>query len=538
MDVQSLPNDNDELKQLLLKVIANQETYQSTIDSQAKHIEDQAIRIEILEAELRLQRQKRFGASSEKHRDIYTEDLFKKDVQNIDLPTESDDDNIITVPEHKRKRRGQGNKKPLPQVDLVYDLSEEEKVCPRCNKKLKPIKDKTLVQYAIIPAQFYLVNHIRKRYACDCKQCIKTAEMPKQVIPKSEASPQILAYLMVSKFLDGLPLHRQEKIAARQDMDLPRTKTSRWLIKSSDLFVPMINLCEDQFFSNDIGMADETGVQVLKEDLRSPESKSYLWMRRGGPPDKPVVLVDYSPSRAGEIPLRLLDGFKGYLVTDAYAGYNPAIEKQGLKWVACNDHARRKYKEALQSLPKTHKKKGETIAEKALVFYNQLYALERKSKHLSYDERYRYRQEHSLPVWKQFHDWLLSTATHIYDEKTRTAINYTINHYEALTRYCEDGRLPISNIQCEHVAKTIAISRKNFLFCDTPQGAHASAKIYSIIETARANGHNPLNYLTVLMTELPNVESLEGYEALLPWNITPDQIREKMANYPTLRLAP
>jgi len=133
----------------------------------------------------------------------------------------------------------------------------------------------------------------------------------------------------------------------------------------------MINLCEDQFLNNDIGMADETGIQVLKEDQRSPESKSYLWMRRGGQPDKPVVLVDYSPSRAGEIPLRLLAGFKGYLVTDAYAGYNPAIEKQGLKWVACNDHARRKYKDALQSLPKT-KKKGETIAEKVLAFYNQL----------------------------------------------------------------------------------------------------------------------------------------------------------------------
>jgi len=156
----------------------------------------------------------------------------------------------------------------------------------------------------------------------------------------------------------------------------------------------------------------------------------------------------------------------------------------------------------LQSLPKAHKKKGETIAEKALAFYNQLYALERKSKHFSYDERYRYRQEHGLPVWKQFHDWLLSTATKIYDEKTRIAINYTIKHYEALTRYCEDGRLPISNIQCEHVAKTIAISRKNFLFCDTPEGAHASAKIYSIIETARANGHK---YLIQRLRRLPPI---------------------------------
>ena len=150
--------------------------------------------------------------------------------------------------------------------------------------------------------------------------------------------------------------------------------------------------------------------------------------------------------------------------------------------------------------------------------------------------KYDLRQQKSLPIWKDFHRWLVSVKDRVYDEKTRIAVNYTLNHYEALIRYCEDGRLPMSNIECEHVAKTIAISRKNFMFCDTLSGAHASARIYSVLETARANGHHPLNYLTVLLTRLPSIDSLEGYEALLPWNLSPEAVRGEVAGYPTLLL--
>ena len=533
MDVQSLPDDLAQLKQLLLQVLTSRETHDKQLQDRDAIIDYQSKRIAFLEAELRLQRQKRFGASSEKHKDQLTIELFGTADQDTEFAILKEDD-TITIPEHQRKRGRRKKNKTLPVVEVVYDLADEEKVCPHCHDTLTPIKDKTLSQYAVIPAQYYVIHHVRKRYACSCKHCIKTAEMPKQVLPKSEASPQLLAYLMVSKFLDGLPLYRLEKMAARENMDLPRTKTSRWLIKSSESLQPLLNLMEDQFFSYDIGLADETGVQVLKEDLRAPENKSYLWMRRGGPPDKPVVLVNYEPSRAGDIPLRLLDGFKGYLVTDAYAGYNPAIEKQELKWVACNDHARRKFKEAHQSLGK-NVNQGDTVAAIGLAYYKRLYQIERESKDQTADKRKQYRQEHSIPTWKAFHDWLLSVSGTVYDEKTQTAVNYTLKYYDALTRYCEDGRLPISNIRCEHVAKTIAIPRKNFLFCDTPQGAHASARIYSIIETAKACGHNPLKYLTVLFTELPNVNALEDYEALLPWNLTPEQVNEKITEYPSLQ---
>lgn len=545
MDVQPfLPDNLDELKSLLLQVLATQKKHEeeiaqrdALIKKQSSLIEQQQKRITLLEAELRLQRQKRFGSSSERHEDP-TLNLFNELEWIIDHPELSQDDDHIDIPAHQRKKRSRHLDPALPRVDVIHDVPDEEKVCGCCHSQMPAIKDDILEQLAIIPAQYYVIRHIRKRYACSCKGTIRTASMPEQVIPKSQASPALLAYLMVSKFLDGLPLYRLEKIAAREGMELPRCKMARWLIQASEHFQPLINLMEDQFYQYDIGLADETGLQVLKEALREPETKSYLWMRRGGPPDKRVVLVNYAPSRSGDIPLQLLDGFKGYLVTDAYAGYNPAIKKQGLMWIACNDHCRRKFKEAIDSLEKKAKKKP-TTASMALGYYKRLYKIEKKAKQLklSVTEKYEYRQQYSVPVWKEFHDWLLTVKDRVYDEKTRTAIDYALKHHEALTRYCDDGRLPISNIECEHVAKTIALSRKNFLFCDTPSGAHASARIYSVLETARANGHHPLNYLTVLLMELPTVKDIEGYEALLPWNFKPEQVRQKTASYPTLLLA-
>lgn len=539
MDVRtSLPDDIDQLKQLLLQVLSTQDTYEDNIKHRDQKIDQQQKRIELLEAQIRLHQQKRFGASSEKHQDPYTLNLFNEAEWEADKSPVAEDD-FIDVPAHKRKKKSRDIDPSLPRVNVIHDLPEEEKVCDQCNELMSGIKDDILEQYAIIPAQYFIIRHVRKRYACDCKACIKTASMPKQPIPKSQASPQILAFFMVAKYLDGLPLYRLEKIAEREGINMPRDKMARWLIQSSTLFQPIINLLEDMFLSYDISLADETGIQVLKEASRAPENKSFLWLRRGGPPDKPVVLVDYSPSRAGEIPLKLMDGLKGYLVTDAYGGYNPVMKKQSLKFVACNDHSRRKYKEAFQSLEKKAKKKV-TVASQALEFYKRLYKLEKQAKKLNLDAsaKYDFRQKYSVPIWKEFHAWLIGVKTEgVYDEKTRIAVNYTLKNFEALTRYCEDGRLPISNIECEHVAKSIAISRKNFMFCDTPQGAHASARIYSMLQTAKANGHHPLHYLTVLLTELPNVDSVEGYEALLPWILTPEKVREKMVDYPTLSLA-
>jgi hypothetical protein len=321
----------------------------------------------------------------------------------------------------------------------------------------------------VIPQQYYVIRHVRPTFACSCKACIRTASMPAQPLPACQVSPQLLAHVMVSKYLDGLPLYRQEKIAAREGLDLPRARLARWLIDSSRVFQPLVNLLTDTFFDYDIAMSDDTGIRVLKEDGRAAISQSALWIRRGGPPDKPVVLVDYAVSKSGETAYGLLSEFRGTLVCDGASNFNKAVTRNGLSVALCNDHARRRFHKVCAGLGK--EKAAGSIAQQGLYWYRRLYA-------------------------------------------------------------CNDGRLPISNIQSEHVAKTIAIARKNFLFADTAAGAASSGRIFSLIETARANGHHPQRYLSVLLTELPNVTDADQVEALLPWNLTPAMVAERCAAYP------
>ena len=246
-----------------------------------------------------------------------------------------------------------------------------------------------------------------------------------------------------------------------------------------------------------------------------------------------MVIVDYSPSRAGEVAKTLFDGFKGYLVCDGYSGYLPLSQSGDVILVNCNDHARRRFRKVVESVGKDHQA-DEIIAARALLWYQCLYDLEDEIKERSVEEKYTARQLKAAPLWAQFIAWARKIIDDgVHHKPTRSALQYLLNHQKGLQRYCEDGRLPISNIRAEHVAKVIAIPRKNFLFSDSKDGAKASAMIYSIIETARANGHNPHQYLSVMLTEFPVADTPEKIKALLPWNITPEQVTEKFNTYPT-----
>ena len=354
--------------------------------------------------------------------------------------------------------------------------------------------------------------------------------MPAQPLPGTQASPVLLAWLMVSKYLDGLPLYRLEKIAKRSGVDLPRNKTARWLVDIGSKLMVFYEFFAEALISYDIAWGDETGFQVLKEPKRAPQSKGWLWVRRGGPPDKPVVLLDYSPSRSGEVAKSLFDGFKGYLVCDAYSGYLPLSDAIR---VYCNDHARRRFKHIVKSVGKDHQA-DEIIAARALLWYQCLYDIEDEIKDLSPQEKYKIRQKKAVGLWKQFIAWASKLMEEgVQHQPTRAALKYLLNHQVELQRYCDDGRLPISNIASEHTVKTIAVPRKNFLFSDTKDGAKSSAITYSVIETSRANGHDPNKYLTVVLTELPAAKTKAQIEALLPWNLTPEQVAEKFNTYPT-----
>ena len=542
-----LPDDPAALKALLeqqqrtienqLRALGHSQSKLDTAEQRVERFRQKAARkqgqIELLEERLRRLIAHRFGRRSEKHPDQFQ--LFNEAELLVQANACAEDeahDEQINVPAHTRRRKKASHALPaeLPRVDVVYDLNPSETHCS-CGKALDRIGEQVLEQLAVIPQQYYVIRHIRPTFACTCKAYIRTASMPAQPLPASQASAQLLSHVMVSKYLDGLPLYRQEKMAAREGLALPRAKLARWLIDGSKVLQPVVNLLTDTFFDYDIAMSDDTGIQVLKEDGRAAARQSALWIRRGGPPDKPVVLVDYAPSKSGKTAYGLLSEFRGTLVCDGAPNFNQAVRRNGLNVALCNDHARRRFHKVCVGLGK--KKAAGSIAQQGLQWYRQLYAIERDSKDLSDEETCAQRQAQAVPVWKDFIAWAHQVQREgMAHAGTRDALSYVIKHAEGLQRYCDDGRLPISNIQSEHVAKTIAIARKNFLFADTAAGAESSGRIFSLIETARANGHNPQRYLSVLLSELPNVTAVEQVEALLPWNLTADQVAERYAAYP------
>ena len=259
-------------------------------------------------------------------------------------------------------------------------------------------------------------------------------------------------------------------------------------------------------------------MQVLKEPGKPAESGSYLWVQRGGPPDHPILLYDYDPSRSQTVPIRLLEGFAGYLLTDGYEAYGKVCADYGLTAVGCWAHVRRKFDEAIkaQGLLGPGKRKA-SLAGTAMAMIQQLYRIERETKSLSPDERQRIRQERAIPLLRDIRTWL---DEHLPIVPPRSALgkamNYAHNQWPKLIVYVEDGRLRIDNNLTENTIRPFVIGRKNVLFCDTVAGANASANLYSLIETAKANGIEPYAYLRTVFTELPQATSVDKIEALLP----------------------
>jgi transposase len=408
-------------------------------------------------------------------------------------------------------------------VEVIHELPENERHCPHDGSLLTEIGEVTSEQLDIVPARIQVIRHIRKQYACRCGQCIKTAALPPQPIPKSMASPGLLAHITVSKYQDALPLYRQETILNRIGVDLPRATLANWMIQAGGLIQPLINLLRDRLLSYDILQMDETPVQVLKEPGKTAQSKSYLWLQRGGPPDQPVVLYDYDPGRGAGVPKRLLDGFQGYLQTDGYDGYNAVVAVNGLTHVGCMAHARRKFDEAVKAQGK-NRQRGK--AHRGLALIQKLYRIEKQARKLTPDARHDYRQRHAWPILDELRAWLDEALPQVPPTSaTGRALNYLHSEWDKLIRYLDDGRLEIDNNGAENAIRPFVLGRKNWLFSASVKGVKASANLYSLIETAKANGLEPYAYLRHLFTELPKAETAEAIEVLLPGNLDTGQIR-------------
>lgn len=483
--------------------------------------------IERLRAQLRLLLSQRFAAKSERvEGDSSQLGLFDEAEVDAAAETEEDSAAVTTVVGHTRAR---GRRRPLPahlpREEIIHDLVEADKTCPHDGTRLAVMGEETSEQLDIIPAQIRVLHHRRLKYACPCcHQHVVTAPMPAQPIPKSQASAGLLASIATAKYADALPLYRQSTQFERIGFDASRQTLARWMVQCGELVQPLINLLRDRLLESAYIRMDETTVQVLKEPGRTAQSISYLWVQQSGERDHPVVLYDYAPSRAGAVPMALLGSFSGYLQTDGYAGYHAVVAANGITPLYCFAHARRYFIEALKALglnPNKLPLKPPDKARrpfKALGFIRHLYAIEHRIREQTPAERLAVRQTESVPVLNALHAWLVQTSPKVIPSSPLgKALGYLERHWAGLVRYCDDGRLEIDNNRCENAIRPFVVGRRNWLFSATAKGATSSANLYSLIETAKANGLEPYAYLRRVFTRLPAATSVADIEALLPW---------------------
>jgi transposase len=513
-----LPHDVDALKTLL---VSQQTSFDAAVAAIRKEAHEYVIRM--LEQAI-LARQRMFGTSSEQ---ISAQSrLFDEAESLAQTSTEAQD----TAPQAPQQpvaasatpsvKSGRGKRVALatglPRVDVVHDVPQAQRTCP-CGTPMVEIGQDISEQLDIVPMQVRVLRHIRKRYGCPTSQHAPlTAKLPAQPLPKSNASVDFLAMLLAVKFVDGQPLARFENVLARHHVVVPRQTLARWVIGSAGVLQPLHNLMRDVLLDGALIHMDETVVQVLKEKDKAPTSNSYMWVQTGGPPDKPVVLYDYDRSRSASVPTALLEGFKGYLMTDGYDGYNAVARINGIERLACWAHVRRRFVEATRVQPKGKRAR----ADEAVSLIGKLYGVERENKDAAPEVRHLARQQRSVPVLAELRAWMLQNTPLVTPKSALgTALAYMGNLWAQLTRYTERGDLPIDNNRCENAIRPFVIGRKAWLFSDTPAGAHASAVIYSLVQTAKANGLEPYTWLRRVLRDLPAAKTVEDVEALLPWNL-------------------
>lgn len=479
------------------------------------------------EEHFRLNQHRLYGRSSEKTTSTEQLTLFNEAEALNDLKPQVLEPTVEEI-SYTRKKKQKGHKeemlKDLPCETIEYKLPENEQTCGTCGETLHEMSTEITKELKIIPPQVSVVEHVR--YVYGCRKCentgteatIVTAPMPRRALPGSIASADTIAYTMVQKYMYGMPLNRQELNWKQLDVEISRQTMANWLISASNRWLTIIyDRMKQKLLEYDIICADETSVQVLHEPGRAPESTSYMWLYRTGRDGPPLVLLEYQTTRARKHPMKFLEGFEGYLCTDGYQSYDGLV---GIINVACFAHARRKFEDALKSLPKEAKGKS-CVAQEGLDFCNELYKIERLFQDASVEDRYKKRLEKSKPILDKFYEWLKYQRPRVTPKSTTgQAITYCINQWEKLNGYLLDGRLFIDNNISERSCKAFAILRKNFLFCNTQSGATASAVIFSIIESAKENKLKPFEYIKYLLEALPNmdVNNQEHIDNILPWS--------------------
>jgi transposase len=465
----------------------------------------------------------KFGKKSERWESPEQGCLFNEAEVESKKPDPDVEDDLIEgsetqVPAHTRKR---GYRRPLPETLLrevvKLELPIEEQIA-KDGTPLKIIGWEISEKLKYEPAKVSVTQYHRAKYGVDSGDYEKTAPAVPSIIPKGIATPELLAAICIGKYADALPLYRMEDIFKRHDIDLTRGTMARWVIKVAEACQPIWNVLSDRLLSSFYVAVDETHVQVLKENGRAAETKSWMWVRSTPFGKQKIILFDYSPTRSGVVAKSLFLDFKGHLQSDGLNCYE-ALESEDITRLGCNMHGRRRFEKAKV----TGAMAGRSLGEIGMKFYKRIYDLEEEIRDKTPDERYALRLEFATPIWKEMEEWLGQTKSKVPKKsKIGDAFSYMESQLEYLKGYLKDGRLECDNGFTERAIRKFAIGRNNWMFSDSEAGANASSLLYSLVVTAKVNGVNPYRALVKLFTELPKAQTIEDYEALANLILVPE----------------
>ena len=491
------------------------------LDAREAQIKEHSALIEKLKFELARLKRWRFGKHAET---LSAEQLVLWEVEldgdiaalqaRVDVLEAAKQNLSDSQPEVQDKRQPKRRALPdsLPRLEVLHDL--ESKDCPHCKHALERIGEEVSEQLDIVPAKLFVRRHVRPKYCCRHCETLHLAAMPAQPIDKGIPAPGLITHVAAGKYLNHLPLYRQEAEFERMGVPIPRSTMAGWFGELEVLLDPLVHRMIEILLSEQILHADETPVPVLDPGA-GKTATGYLWAYRSGPwSPRQAVAFDFSMSRAAEHPSRFLKPFSGTLVVDGYSGYNAALRREHMIEAGCMAHARRPFYEIAQA---THS----PLAQSALVEIGKLYAIEADLKHRPSPERARERRARAGPILKNFKFWLDETYARSPPKSAiAKALAYAINRWRALNRYLDDGMLNIDNNPVENAIRGICLGRRNWLFAGSEAGGRRAAQFYTLIESAKFNGVNPTAYLKHVLTALPSARA-KDLDALLPWNFQP-----------------
>lgn len=517
------------------------------IETQASRIADQEATIKELHA--MIDELRSLKANLEETLEEFRRQFFGvRSEKTSGIPKDETEKKTVTVKGYTAQRKKKATREELyanlPVQEVFCPVPDEERHCDWCNAEMVAVGKPAFVreELRITPAKIERIRYMQEVLMCpECKKdkdgSFKKGAVLPALIPHSPASASSVAYAMFNKCFMGLPYYRQESLLDQLGAKIPRETLANWCILASQKYLyPVYERLHSELVQRDIIHADETVCQVLREDGKAAQSVSYMWIYKSGSDGFPgIVMYEYQPGRSGDYPKHFLEGFHGMLQCDCYQGYNKV---EDVLLICCMAHCRRKFFEAL---PAERKKAIKLLdinspealkepeipendldkyipAEIGVAYCNKLFYMERQFKELTADERKAKRLEQEVPVWKAFLNWL-SGLNPVKGSKLEKAVNYAGNHKDSLQAYLQDGRCELSNNAAERCAKSYAVARKNSLFHTSVDGANASAVIYSLVETAKANNLNVFQYIYTLLLYMPGLkEGSAGIEQLLPWS--------------------